>query len=325
MKIQKSKFKTCDERSRTIQKGMAHAALLLLVFNFCLLTCFAQQDAQYSQYMFNPLALNPAYAGIREVFSSALVYRNQWTGIDGDPSTASLSVQTPLGKKNAGAGVELLSDKLGFKSTSAALFSYSYHVNVLKGKLSAGLRMGMYDYAYDWGKAKVKDASDIYNTGSRSSKITGTADFGLYYYTRTFYWGLAMSHLNRGKIADVTSTDSTARQSVHFFMPVGKAFEVGSVILNPSLLIKGAGKSPVEADVNMNVLLKERLWLGMSYRSGYGMVFLTQYLISDKFKAGYSFDYGMNKIGVAGKGTHEIMIGYDLNVKGEKMEMLRYF
>ena len=299
--------------------------LFFFSFFFFLFSClFAQQDAQYSQYMFNPISLNPAYAGIKEVFSSALVYRNQWTGIDGAPSTASLSAQTPLGKKNAGAGIELLSDKLGFKSASAALLSYSYHINAFKGKLSFGLRMGMYDYSYDWGRAKVKDAGDVYNTQTRSSKITGTADFGMYYYTRSFYWGLATTHLNRGKISDI-ATDSTSRQAVHFFMPVGKAFETGSVILNPSILIKGAGKVPSEVDVNMNVLLKQKLWLGMSYRSGYGIVFLTQYLISDKLKAGYSFDYGLNKIGTAGKGTHEIMIGYDLNVKGTKMEMLRYF
>ena len=206
-----------------------------------------------------------------------------------------------------------------------ALGSYSYHLNALKGKLSFGLRAGIYDYVYDFGKAKVKDAGDVYNTGSRSSKVTGTADFGAYYYTKTFYWGFSMNHLNRGKISDMAVNDTSSRQAFHFFMPVGKAFEVGSVVLNPSLLIKYAAHSPTQVDINMNVLLKERLWLGASYRTGYGIVFLTQYLISEKLKVGYSFDYGFNKIGVAGRATHEIMIGYELNVKGAKMEMLRYF
>ena len=275
-------------------------------------------------YMFNNLALNPAYAGSKEVLSSALLYRNQWTGIDGAPTTASLSLQTPLRKKNVGLGMEIISDKLGPQSTSAFLLSYAYRIRFLKGKLSFGLRTGVYDYSFDWSKINYRDQGDIYNTKTSSSKITGTGDFGLYYYSRTFYWGLGMTHLNKGKITDIGSGDSTSRQSVHFFMPIGKAFEVGSVVINPSLLIKGAGGAPSETDLNLNILLKEHLWLGISLRSRYGVVFMTQYMINEKLKVGYSYDYGRNKIGIAGKGTHEIMIGYDINIHGTKMVMPRY-
>jgi len=286
---------------------------------------FAQQDPQYSQYMFNRLAINPAYAGNRDVFSFAIVYRNQWTGLEGSPSTAALSLQTPLKKKKAGVGLELMSDKLGLKNTSAALASYSYRIQFLKGKLAFGLRMGVYNYVFDWGGVHVKDETDIYNTGVRSSKVTGTADFGLYYYTRTFYWGLGMTHLNRGKITDIDLADSSSKQSVHFFIPAGKSFEVGKMLFNPSVLIKGAKHTPLETDLNLNVLLKERLWLGFSLRTHYGIVFLAQYLVTDNLKVGYSYDYGMNKIGTTGKGTHEIVLGYDLNFKGAKIETLRYF
>lgn len=297
--------------------------LFFLLTADCLLPILAvaQQDPQYSQYMFNPLAVNPAYAGNRDVFSTALIYRNQWT-LEGSPTTASLALQTPLKKKNAGVALELVSDKLGLKRTTAVLGSYAYRVQFLKGKLSFGLRSGIYNYVFDWDKVKVKDKSDVVNTGVQSSKTTGTVDFGMYYYTRTFYWGLGLTHLNRGKVTDVSSA---AKQSVHYFMPVGISFLKGKTLLNPSILIKGAGHSPVEIDVNMNVLLKERFWLGLSLRTNYGIVFITQYLVSDKMKIGYSYDYGMNKIGTLGKGAHEIMIGYDINFKGAKQETLRYF
>jgi len=285
---------------------------------------FAQQDAQYSQYMFNHLALNPAYAGSREVLATSLVYRDQWTGIKGAPSTGSLSVQMPLRKKKIGLGAELLSDKLGPQNISACLLSYSYRLPFLKGKLAFGLRMGVYDYVFDGSKMDYKDQGDVYNTRVRTSKITGTGDFGMYYYSRTFYWGLGMTHLNQGKITDVSSQDSTSRQAIHYFMPIGKAFEMGNTVLNPSILIKGAQNSPPEIDLSLNVLLKERLWVGLSLRSNYGVVFLTQYQINDKMKAGYSFDYGANKIGRVGKGTHEIMIAYDINIHGTKMLMPRY-
>lgn len=284
---------------------------------------FAQQDPQYSQYMFNQLAINPAYAGNRDVFSTAILYRDQWV-IAGGPTTASISLQTPLKKKNAGVGLEILSDKLGLKRTNAVLVSYAYRIKFLKGKLAFGLRTGMYNYVFDWDKVKVKDEADPFNTAVRSSKTTGTGDFGLYYYTRTFYWGLGLTHLNRGKITDNSST-FFARQSVHYFMPVGMSFLVGKTLLNPSILIKGAGHAPREVDVNLNVLMKERFWLGFSLRTGYGVVFLTQYLVNNSLKIGYSYDYGLNRIGALGKGTHEIMLGYDLNFKGAKVETLRYF
>ncbi len=283
----------------------------------------AQQDAQYSQYMFNQLALNPAFAGSRDRLSSSLLYRNQWTGIEGAPKTGALSVQMPLQKKRIGVGAEIISEKLGPKSTNAILLSYAYRIPFAKGKLSFGLRMGMYNYAFDWSKVDYKDKSDMYNTGIRDSKFTGTGDFGFYYYSRTFYWGMGMNHLNRGKVVSLGS-DSASRQAIHFFMPVGKAFQIGNVVLNPTLLLKKANNAPASIDLSLNVLLKERIWLGMSVRSNYGLVFLTQVMITENLKAGYSYDYGINKIGVAGKGSHEIMLGYDLNLRGAKMVMPRY-
>jgi type IX secretion system PorP/SprF family membrane protein len=285
---------------------------------------FAQQDPQYSQYMFNQLSLNPAYAGSREVFATNLIYRNQWTGIEGAPVTASLTVQRPLRKKKIGIGAEILSDKLGPRNNSAVLFSYSYRIPFVKGKLSFGLRMGIYNYVFDWNKMDYQDKNDVYytpNIGTRESKITGTGDFGMYYYSRTFYWGMALNHLNQGKISESTFD---AKQSIHFFMPIGKAFEVGNTVVNPSLLIKATTNAPAQVDVNINVLLKERLWLGLSARTDYGFVALSQFQINDKLKVGFSLDHGINKIGTVGKRTFEIMLGYDINIHGTKMIMPRY-
>lgn len=305
------------------KQHMFRAVLIMgLVLHF--VQGIAQQDAQYSQYMFNPLAVNPAYAGSREVLATALVYREQWTGIKGAPSTAAFSVQMPMKMKKIGLGCEIASDKLGPKSVSSFLLSYAYRIRFSKGKLAFGLRAGMYNYVYDWSIMDYKDKSDLYNTGNRTSKLTGTGDFGWYYYTRTFYWGMGFTHLNRGKITDISSGDSTARLAAHFFMPISKAFEVGNVIINPTLLIKGATHSPSMIDLSCNVRLKERIWLGISLRSGYGTVLLTQYQINEKMKVGYSYDMGVNKIGRVGKGSHEIMIGYDINIHGSKMAMPRY-
>ena len=165
---------------------------------------FAQQDAQYSQYMFNQLALNPAFAGSREKISSSILYRNQWTGIDGAPTTASASFQMPLKKKKIGIGAEIISDRLGPKNTNAILFSYAYRINFLKGKLSFGLRMGMYNYAFDWSKMDYKDKSDMYNVGIRDSKFTGTGDFGAYYYIIELFDGQGGTLYTETKWVEVT-------------------------------------------------------------------------------------------------------------------------
>ena len=291
---------------------------------------FSQQDPQYSQYMFNRLAVNPAYAGSRDVMSCAMMYRHQWVILDENkhnaaPSTAEFSLQAPFKNKKAGMGFELISDKLGLRKTSAALVSYAYRMQFLKGKLAFGLRSGIYNYVFDWSAVHVKDETDIYNTGVSSSKVTGTADFGIYYNTRNFYSGLGLTHLNRGRITDIDLADSSARQSVHYFIPAGISFEKGNMLLNPSILIKGAGHAPIEADINMNVLMKERVWFGISLRTRYGIAGIMQYLVTDKLKVGYSYDYGFGGIGKIGGSTHEIMIGYDLNFKGAKVETLRYF
>lgn len=283
---------------------------------------FAQQDTQYSQYMFNQLALNPALAGSRDCIASSLVSRNQWVGLAGAPKTVSLSVHIPFQKKRIGLGAEIISEKIGPKSTNALLVSYAYRIPFSKGKLSFGLRTGIYNYAFDWTKMDYKDQQDVYNTGTRDSKFTGSGDFGLYYYARTFYCGMGLNHLTRGKILD--RNNDLTRQVVHFFIPIGKAFQVGNTVINPSLLLKGASNSPGAVDINLNVLIRERCWLGISTRSDYGFVFLTQFLLNDQLKIGYSFDYGLNQIGVAGKGSHEIMIGYDFNLLGSKMILPRY-
>jgi type IX secretion system PorP/SprF family membrane protein len=283
---------------------------------------YAQQDAQYSQYMFNHLAINPAYAGSRDVFSTALVYRNQWVNIPDAPSTAAWSAQLPLKNQKAGLGAEIFSDRLGPRSTRAFLLSYSYRIPLFTGKLAFGLKMGMMNYVYDMSKLDFKDQADIFNTGTGSSKITGTADFGLLYYSRTFYWGFSGTHLNRGRMSDAFG--DSARQAQHFFMELGKSFKIGGTVLNPVLIFKSAQNSPVSSDLGLNILLKEKWWLGLSLRKDYGLVFLTQYMITEKFRIGYSYDLGGNAIGRAGGGSHEVMISYDVNLVGAKISMPRY-
>jgi len=286
----------------------------------------AQQDPQYSQYMFNQLVLNPAYAGSKEALSSTLIARNQWVGLDGAPKTITLSLHAPLKKKKVGLGLTVIGDQVGPVKSIGLLGSYAYRIPLGNGKLSFGLRAGIYDYTYNWAEITYKDQADVYNTQNTTSKIVPTADAGIYYYTNTLYTGLSVTHLYNGRLTSVSSVDGdNAILSPHLFFTFGKSWAFSDKLtFAPSLVLKAAKGAPATADLNACFLLKERVWLGVSFRTGYGIVALAEFQLTDKLKLGYSYDIGLNKIGRYGGGSHEIMIGYDFNIFKSKMMSPRY-
>jgi type IX secretion system PorP/SprF family membrane protein len=303
--------------------GLAGCLLLAVV---SVNKTMAQQDPQYSQYMFNQMAINPAYAGSKEALSASAFIRSQWTGIDGAPKTETFSIHGPLKKKKVGLGFSAIADQIGPKRSIGVLGSYAYRIQIKNGFLSFGLRAGVYQFVYNWDDIKYKDQADVYNTHNSTSKIVPTADAGLYYYTNTLYLGFSATHLYNGRLTSVSNQNGDdAKLSPHLFFTIGKAWSLSdNLIFNPSLMVKAAKGAPSTYDVNFSFLLKERIWLGLSYRSTYGIVAYAQFNITDKFKLGYSYDYGINKIGRAGGGSHEIMLGYDFNISKSKMVSPRY-
>jgi type IX secretion system PorP/SprF family membrane protein len=282
---------------------------------------FAQQDPQYSQYMFNQLVINPAFAGSKEAISSAMFLRSQWTGIDGAPKTESISIHGPLKKRKVGLGFAIIADQVGPKQSIGALGSYAYKIRLGKGKLSFGLRTGIYNYVYNWDDIVYKDLQDPYNTHNRTSKLVPTADAGMYYYTNTLYAGIGATHLYSGRLTDVSNLNGDdAQLSPHLFATFGKGWEISEQLtFNPSCAIKVAKHTPGSVDVNLSFLLEQKVWLGLSVRSSKTMVIYAQLHVTDKFKVGYSFDYGFNKIARAGGGSHEIMLSYDFSIYKSKM------
>jgi type IX secretion system PorP/SprF family membrane protein len=286
----------------------------------------AQQDPQYSQYMFNQMAINPAYAGSKEALSASAFIRSQWTGIDGAPKTETFSIHGPLKKKKVGLGFSCIADQIGPKKSIGVLGSYAYRLQIKNGFLSMGLRVGVYQFAYNWNAITHKDLVDDVYTQNPTSKIVPTADAGIYYYTNTLYVGFSATHLYNGRLTSVSSqTGDNAKLSPHLFFTFGKAWALSdNLIFNPSIMAKAAKGAPSTYDLNFSFLLKQKMWLGASWRSSYGVVVYAQFNVTDKFKLGYSYDYGINKIGKAGGGSHEIMLGYDFNISKSKMTSPRY-
>ncbi len=289
---------------------------------------FAQQDGQFSQYMFNHLAVNPAYAGSREAFNITMVARRQWVAIQqGAPNTNVLSLQAPLRKKKVGLGLEFTNESIGPKQIGAVKISYAYRIPLLSGKLAFGLRGGFYSYRMNWSKINYKDNADYYAQLVDQQKGLFSGDFGLYYYTKRFYWGAGATNLNQATYYPV-GTDSIQNNSnlvPHIFSPIGMGFNVSDkLVVNPSLMIKYVAGAPIGIDVNCNFLIDEKLWLGVSLRKGYGAAVLMMWNVTEKLRFGYSYDHGINKIGILGKSSHEVVLSYDFNIFKNKTITPRY-
>jgi len=298
---------------------------------------FAQQDPQYSQYMFNQVVINPAYVGSKEALSATMDMRKQWVAMEGSPRTGTISLHGPLPIKSIGLGGHLVNEAIGPVKWSSAHFDFAYRFKLGKGKLSLGLAGGMVNYNMTLTQSDYKDPGEAFpnqNLGPKTAFDVGT---GFYYYSSSFYIGGSVTHLNRPNLykdtyyfTNAASVKDTSYINFnlrpHSFLYLGKGFLINeNLVVNPSILFKDDNTGRLgTVDVNCNFLLKKKLWLGLSYRSGYGVVGLFQYSVTEQLKIGYSYDRGFNRIGIAGRGSHEIMIGYNFNIFKSKMLSPRY-
>ncbi|MFH1321820.1 MAG: type IX secretion system membrane protein PorP/SprF [Bacteroidota bacterium] len=279
----------------------------------------AQQNALYSQYMFNPFSMNPAYAGSRQSVSAVLLYRNHWVGIDGAPVSETFSIHSPFKGKRVALGFNVINEKIGPRSNIGAFGTYAYHLHLNSGKLSMALRGGIYRIQVNEDILDFKDKNDIYNNTSITGKFIPSFDFGLYYYTKTFYAGAAVTHLSQKKIGSYDIEYLETQLYRHFIATVGKAFVINdNIVLKPSTMIRYLEGIPINMDINMSCLFKKVFWIGASYRTSKDLVLITEFNITDYFRAGYSYDISLNEMRKYNSGSHEIFIGIDFEISKKK-------
>ena len=288
---------------------------------------FAQQDPQYSLYMFNPLGVNPGYAGSRELLSGVLIHRSQWVGLDGAPETQALAINTPMKNKKMGLGLQIINDKIGPRTTQTLSASYAYRLKLGSGKLAFGLRGGIVNYSYDWNKIEYKDDEDAIPTTANESFMLPTFDFGMYYNTRTFYMGLAIDHINEAKYHLLQSQDtvtSDAKQYSNSIFTIGKAFMLNDdLVLKTSSLIR-ASNSTGNIDINVNLLIKNRILFGFSLRKN-TLILLTEINITKNLRMGAAYDYDRSDLATSTSGSFEVFLGYDIGLFKSKVVSPRYF
>ncbi len=301
------------------------------------LSILAQQDPQYSQYQFNQMVINPAYAGNKDALSAVIDIRKQWGGFQGAPSTQSFSFHGPLKKKRIGLGLSAYNDAIGPKRVTAAYSNISYILQLSsKLKLSFGLRAGFVNYVFDFNKMNYKDPGETNAFANMSSnKIKPDFDAGIYLKSNSFYAGFSATHLNSAYIyndkisyTNVSGSqveyDLTYKLNTHIFAIISKGFSVNdNLVINPTIIYKGT-IAVSNVDANLNFLIKQRVWLGVFYRSDATLGGLVQVYVTDKIKVGYAFDMSMGKVQKRLGNGHEIMIGFDLNTFKSKMLSPRY-
>ena len=288
----------------------------------------AQQEPMYSQYMFNMLNINPAYAGSRGVGSATALYRNQWVGIQGAPQTSSLSYDMALKEKKIGLGFQLYDDRLGIERTTGLNVSYAFRIQLTEsGTLSLGLQAGLLNYRANYAEVRTFQPNDP-SFNQNISGLLPAAAAGIYYNSDKFYIGLStpallqtkLSHDNTADVASVTGRD------LHLYLASGFVMNLSQdLALKPSVLVKAVSGAPVEFDLNANLWIQNILSIGASYRTGDAMVGMVELQLSNQLRMGYAYDKTFSDLGTLNTGSHELMLRYEFGRSKGKVASPRYF
>ncbi|TLX70856.1 type IX secretion system membrane protein PorP/SprF [Labilibacter sediminis] len=286
----------------------------------------AQQDPMYSQYMFNSLSINPAYAGTREMLSLMLLARQQWVGFDGAPSTGTFSAHSPIYNGMA-AGASVIYDSYGPVKQTSFYIDYAYHLKMNETlKLSMGLKGGFNHYAVDYNSLDRTSNMDNAYASSVEQTMLPNFGFGLYLYSPKFYVGLSVPKLMENKYEDESDSYGEGKEVRHYYSMAGTVFKMNEwFVLKPSVMTRLAEGSPFSIDFNLNSIFYDKLWLGAMYRLDDSFGGIAQYQFTPQFKVGYAFDLNTNALSSYHSGTHEVMIHYEFNFKKEKILNPRYF
>ena len=294
--------------------------LLGIIAILSITTVFGQQDPQYTQYTYNMNVLNPAYAGSRGVPSIGLLGRTQWVGLEGAPRTMTFSAHSPVGN-SVGLGLSVIHDEIGPAKENNIYADFSYTIFTSEeGRLAFGLKAGV--TFLDVRHLNMVDPDPLNMPINETSPNFGA---GILYYTNRFYAGLsAPNFLETRHLEKEAGIVSTASERMHYFLTAGYVFDVADNLkLKPSTMVKATSGAPLSVDISLNLLVDERIELGLSHRLDDSISGLIGFQVNDDFRIGYAYDYTTTRFGDFNAGTHEILLLFDFNQK--KVKSPRFF
>jgi type IX secretion system PorP/SprF family membrane protein len=292
-----------------------HLITILLIV--CTFAAFGQQRPMQSLYMFDPLLINPAYAGNHVQLSGTAIYRNQWVNFPGAPRTFTTTVHSGFRKSRVGVGLIAGRDMIGIHGESSLYLAYSYKIPVAKYSktvFSFGLQGGFNDLKSDFGKLRPKDIDPEFE-GVVNRNFSWNFGAGLYLRGEKFYAGLSIPYGLNNKIVNYEDIESVAQQKRYFYLTGGYTFEVSpTVTLLPSTLLRFQEEAPLGVDLNLVAVFQKVVGLGVSYRLVDAIVGMFELQINENFHVGYAYDFTTSAIADYSNGTHEIMINYRIKI-----------
>lgn len=303
--------------------------MLLAVMLFAYQKSIAQTEPMYSQYMFNMLGVNPAYAGSREASSFNFFQRSQWIGLQGAPQTTSFSFDQSILNKRAGWGIQLYDDKIGVEKADGINIMGSSRIQVSEnGILSGGLSFGLMNYRIDLMNVTGRFTPNDPAFYSNLNKWMPSLGLGVFYNTDNFYAGVSIPNILKSRLTafDLIRSGLQKVNQKHIFLTSGIVLPINEDLkLKPSTMIKIVEGAPIEADFNTNIWLRDIIGLGVSYRTGDAVIGMAEIQANQNLRFGYAYDMTISPLKFYNNGSHEIMIRYEIGNFKTKIKSTRYF
>ena len=313
----------------------------------------AQQNIQFTQYMFNSLSVNPAYAGYKEEWFAQMALRNQWVGIDGAPKTGQVSIDGIVNpdSKTLGVGLQVTSDKLAAQTTNSVYGNLAYRLRLDAEdtqRLSFGIGFGLTQYGIDGNMLEPIDNTDNSLPLGKIGSFIPDVRVGTYYYNPKWYVGVSLMDLLSGDNSNNLfrwrdgSSDNIKRKR-HLYMITGMLFEFSEQLkFRPSILVKEEFKGPTTGDFNAMFIFNDRFWLGGAYRTGMdlwkkdydenvqlskanALGVIAQVYASERLRIGYSYDFAVNALQGYQNGSHELTLGLTFGGSSKRLLNPRFF
>lgn len=304
-------------------KNIVQSLIIILSFTA---VANAQQDPQYTQYMYNLSVINPAYAGSKEGLSLGALYRKQWVNIEGAPNTLTFFTHTPV-NKNVGLGLSVVSDRLGPVEETNVYGDFSYTLNFNEEhKLAFGIKTGATFHKIDFSVIypTLMDPDDVFSQ-SNPNVTSMNFGFGLFYYTNNFYLSLSIPNILETKHLSYDTT-YYGSEVAHYFVTSGYVFELSDNLkFKPFALLKSSFSAPISVDVSANLLINEKLEFGTSYRLQDSFGLMANFAISENLRIGYAYDNVISNLKVTTPASHEIILLFDIKNPRRVQQSSRFF
>lgn len=327
-KLKKDTYTLLDNKNTMNTKYIKQIILIFLIGGSAIAELSAQQDAMYSQYMYNTQAVNPAYAGSKDGLSVAIISRNQWVGFKGAPKTTSFSAHAPFLNKRLGLGLSYVQDEIGPTKISFFTLDLSARIKIHKtGYLAAGIKAGFDNQEVNLSLLNPSQQENIYTKDYKSS-FKSNFGAGLYYYTHNYYIGLSSPRIIRNTIEGQNKNSSNIKRSErHFFLIGGYVMDINPDLkFKPSFMMKHVVGAPISFDLTAAFMIKERIIAGLAMRKGDSFGGVIQLRVAQQLWLGYAYDYTTSRLHAYNSGTHEILVAFDFGLsKNNIIKSPRFF